>query len=81
MKATEEFLKFVFVAAAKEILATQQLTLQEVLHKIANNFPRTPCIVMSLTKIIYMWCELITLGLCWYGCKDATREGDGETHL
>ena len=84
VKATEDFLELDLVghivAAAKEILATQQLMLQEVSHKIANKFVRILCTeqeVITDKKYLYA-CELITLGLLWYGYRDATREGDGE---
>ena len=88
MKAAEDFLELVLVAhvvsAAKEIIATtcstdsEVLTLQEVSSSIAEKYVRILCTDGTSDKKYLYACEVITLGLLWYGYRDATREGDGE---
>ena len=84
LKATEDFFEMVLVGyivtAAKQMLASNKdLTLSETSDMIIDEYVRIFCGDSVVCDKVYLYgCEVITLGLLWYGYRDASREGDGD---
>ena len=58
------------------------MILSEVADTLIHTFVRISSSPKPTNDDVYLYaCEVITLGLVWYGYHDACREGDGDPVL